>query len=210
MAQRLTRVERREQTRAELLAAARRVFLRDGFHAASLEQISEEAGYTRGAVYSNFTSKDDVFLAVLDAELSKRVRPYAELAVEHLSFEEALRAIGRHFAALEPEWRPVVIEFQMRALRNELLRLALRAQQDRLLDAIAAVIEQLTARHGIGTLIPPREIARATRALGRGLTLERLLDPEAAPETLMEDLFMKLTLALVEVPGRAQDRKGSK
>ena len=95
-----------------------------------------------------------------------------------------------------------MIEFQLRALRHESLRLALRAQQDRLLDAIAVVIEQLTSRHGVVPLVPPREIARATRALGRGLTLERLLDPEAAPEELIEELFVKLTLALVEVPGR--------
>src|SRR5262245_15668781 len=140
MAQRLTRVERREQTRTDLLETARRIFLRDGFHAASLEEISEEAGYTRGAVYSNFASKDDVFLAVLDEELAKRVRAYGELGVEQPTFEEAIRAVGRHFAALDPDWRPLVIEFQMKALRHEPLRLALRAQQDRLLDAIAGVI----------------------------------------------------------------------
>jgi AcrR family transcriptional regulator len=69
---RVSRQERREQTRAELLAAARRAFLREGFHAASLDAIAEEAGYTKGAFYSNFASKDDVLVAVLEEHFRDR------------------------------------------------------------------------------------------------------------------------------------------
>ncbi|MET0831731.1 MAG: helix-turn-helix domain-containing protein, partial [Acidimicrobiia bacterium] len=64
-ATRATRVERKAQTRSDLLTAARRVFLRSGFHGASVEEIAEEAGYTKGAVYSNFEDKAALYLAVL-------------------------------------------------------------------------------------------------------------------------------------------------
>ena len=74
---RLTRPERKEQTRGDLLAAAREVFERHGFHRASLEQIAEAAGYTKGAVYSHFPGgKDELFLAVLDRHID-------ELAARH-------------------------------------------------------------------------------------------------------------------------------
>jgi AcrR family transcriptional regulator len=63
---RLTRAERREQIRADLVASARQVFLRRGFHQASLEEIALEAGWSKGAVFSNFAGKDELFLAVLE------------------------------------------------------------------------------------------------------------------------------------------------
>jgi AcrR family transcriptional regulator len=66
----LTRAEQQSRTRAALIASARRVFARDGFHGANLAAIAREAGLTKGAVYSNFDNKADVFLAVLDDDLA--------------------------------------------------------------------------------------------------------------------------------------------
>ena len=68
---RLTRAEQQEQTRIHVVEAAAHVFARRGFAASSLEQIAADAGYTKGAVYSNFASKDDLFLAVLDARYER-------------------------------------------------------------------------------------------------------------------------------------------
>ena len=62
---RLTRAERQRQTRRALLDAAARVFVRRGFQASSVEEISAEAGYTRGAFYSNFESKEQLFIELL-------------------------------------------------------------------------------------------------------------------------------------------------
>src|ERR671936_541012 len=75
MATRLTRGERKDRTKTDLVEAARAVFLRRGFHTASLDEIAEEAGYTKGAVYSSFGSKDELFLAVLDDLFRPRPRP---------------------------------------------------------------------------------------------------------------------------------------
>ena len=107
MVTRLTRSQRQEQTRAQLLDAALRVFLRRGFHGASLDEIAEEAGYTTGAVYSNFKGKDDLFLAVLDAEAHRRFPLHSVLMLDAPSIEEGLRASAREmaqYAREHPGW----------------------------------------------------------------------------------------------------------
>ena len=76
---RLTRAERREQTRDDLIAAADRLFVEGGFHATSLDQIAAAAGYTKGAVYSNFASKEDLFFAVYERRADARRRRCGEL-----------------------------------------------------------------------------------------------------------------------------------
>ena len=76
------RQERREQTRSELVGAARSVFLRRGFHAASLDEIAAEAGFTKGAVYSNFAGKEDLFFAVYERRLEARAAELHRIADE--------------------------------------------------------------------------------------------------------------------------------
>ena len=69
---RLTRVEQSERNRGLVLVAARRVFLARGYHRATLEQIADEAGFSKGVVYSQFESKADLFLALLEARIAER------------------------------------------------------------------------------------------------------------------------------------------
>jgi AcrR family transcriptional regulator len=127
---RLTREESKARTRADLLRAARRLFLRNGFTATSLADIAEEAGLTKGAVYSNFESKEDLFLALLagDAE-----RPYAaqeSLAPSDTSVATGTDALARatawaeHLGGLNPSRRNVALFLEMNAfaLRNDRIR----------------------------------------------------------------------------------------
>ena len=74
----MTREERRAATRTELLDAASRVFARRGFHAATLEDLAREAGYTTGAIYSNFTGKDELFRAAFEHQIARDVREVSE------------------------------------------------------------------------------------------------------------------------------------
>src|SRR5919108_6504289 len=131
---RLTRPERKERTRGDLLAAARAVFERHGFHRASLDQIADEAGYTKGAVYSHFPGgKDELFLAVLDRHIDERITAYAATLLSQDSFEASLRAIARHIVALgerDPAWNPLLIEFWIHASHSASLSDALRQRTD--------------------------------------------------------------------------------
>lgn len=190
MAVRVSRVDRKARTRADLIAAARDVFLRRGFHAATLDEIAEEAGYTKGAVYSNFAGKDDLYLALLDAHYEARVALYADMLLDEATFEEATRAVGRFMVqadARDPDWLPTLAEFVAHAARDETLRRAYVGVRERFLVAIADVIEALCEKHGLTLLVPPLEAARASSLLARGYSAERRLDPDAvAPEMFVE------------------------
>src|SRR5919204_4168878 len=98
MAQRLLRAERKERTKSELIEAARTVFLRRGFHQASLEEIADEAGYTKGAVYSNFDGKDELFLAVLAEHDQRRRSEQVERMRGGATLEGGVRAAARAVA----------------------------------------------------------------------------------------------------------------
>jgi AcrR family transcriptional regulator len=188
---RTSRLERKAQTRADLLAAARPVFLRRGFHGASLDEIAEEAGYTKGAVYSNFAGKDDLYLTVLDAHYEQRVAAYVEMLLEEETFEDAIRAVGRFMVeadARDSDWLPTLAEFVAHAARDESLRREYVRVRERFLAAIANVIEGLCERHGVALRVPSLEAARASSVLARGYSAERRLDPDAVSSEMFVEL----------------------
>jgi AcrR family transcriptional regulator len=204
MRQRLTRAERQQQTRAELLAAAHRVFLRDGFHGASLTQIAEEAGYTFGAVYSNFQNKDDLFLAVMDAESQRRIPLHVDMLLDAPSVEEGLRASAREYAQYaqqHPNWTAVYVEFWTHAARRPELRRQVAERHERLLDAVTELLEEFARRWDFEFTIPVREVVRGYYALSRGMGLERLLDPQATPLAQFEEMFLAYAMGLVRTKG---------
>jgi AcrR family transcriptional regulator len=195
MRSRMTRDERKLQTRNELVTAARKVFGRRGFHGASLEEISAEAGYTTGAVYSSFGGKDELFLAVLDAEFARRMSRYADIALDAPDFETAGRALMAAEAATSREgrdWTPLLMEFWTHAAHRDDLRRALLERHHRQLDAWSSLMDELGERHGVRYELGSRELVRVVAALARGLGLERQIDPEAG----LEDLYVRFVQAL--------------
>ena len=193
MAVRLSRDERKARTRDDLLEAAHQVFLRHGFHGATLDEIAEGAGYTKGAVYSNFEGKDGLFLGLLDAQFVARVEPHLERFRAAEELEEALRANGRLLAETarnEPRWAPLLVEFWTHASRDPRRRAEALLRHDRVLDTIGAALAELADRFGVAWSRPPRELVRAASAFARGMALERLLDPEAVPAETFEEEFL--------------------
>src|SRR5215213_9840877 len=186
--QRLTRAEKSAQTRAQLMASARQLFLRRGFHAASLEMVAEEAGFTIGAVYSRFGSKADLFLAILDEHIDRIVAEVAQVAaVDQPLGAHAELLAGRRMALLEREreWFPLVLEFWSHAARHERLRGEFAARHERLVGAYAGLIEADYARLGLPLPLAPEVLARAVVAMGNGVALERLAGPGRVPEGLL-------------------------
>ena len=193
---RLTRDERKAQTRADLLAAARRVFLRRGFHGASLDEIAEEAGYTKGAVYSNFADKDALFLALLDERYEGRVAAYSEMMLEVDSLDEAFRRVSWFMVMAdqdEPDWLPTLAQFVAHASQHEELMRAYARSRERFLDAIAGIIDTLVERYGVSLRVSSYEAARWSSVLIRGYSAERRIDPEA----VTPDLFVELQTAFM-------------
>jgi AcrR family transcriptional regulator len=205
--QRLSRPERKERTRSDLVAAARRVFERHGFHRASLEQIADEAGYTKGAVYSNFAGKDELFLAVLDEHIAGRVPVYEQIIRAQDSFEGSARAIARHLVRLgedDPAWTPLLVEFWTHASHHDAVRRAVAERHHRQLEAVAALMDEVAARHGIAFALPTPEFVRGSSALARGMGLERLVTPDLPLGALFEEMFVAYCTGLARpAPDRA-------
>jgi AcrR family transcriptional regulator len=201
MSPRLTRSQRQEQTRAQLIEAALRVFLRRGFHGASLDEIADEAGYTTGAVYSNFKGKDDLFLAVLDAEAQRRLPQHVELLLGGArSLEEGLRASARELASYpidHPGWTGIYVEFWTHASRRPELRRKVAEQHERLLDTVGALVEEWARRWDVEFTMPAREVVRGTYALSRGMGLELLLSEEPGTTTRYEEMFLAYAMGLL-------------
>src|SRR5579872_2001924 len=128
----LTPERRRRQTRDYLLQAAAKVFAERGFHGASLDEVAAVAGFTKGAVYSNFKNKEDLFLALLHAHYEQEmegVRATLERTEgpveEHLSDFAAL--VGGQFDDLGDDWAVLYQEFALYAMRNPVARAKLAA-----------------------------------------------------------------------------------
>ena len=185
---RLTRPERREQTRGDLLAAARAVFERQGFHRASLDGIADEAGYTKGAVYSNFASKEDLFFAVyqrrVEQVLTDVVPGLREAGPERALDWLATLTIQRRDS--DDGWLAVFFEFWAHVLRHTELRDRFAAIHASFLEPLTDAVRQLADDRGL--VLPgdvtATQVALAWNAMEVGLGLERLTQPQTVDVVL--------------------------
>ena len=165
------------------------------------EEIADEAGFTKGAVYSNFAGKDDLFLAVLDEQYTRREEAYAKLLPAQDDPFEASRVVARFMLDAyerEPAWWPLVSDFSTHAARDPELRERLRARRERFLAAQADSIAALAERHGIRFAIPTTEVARGIGALMRGMTVEWLIDGSSANADVFEEMLVAYLRGLDE------------
>ena len=140
-----TREERRTQTRAELLDAAERLFSEQGFHTTSVDQVADDAGYTKGAVYSNFVSKEDLFFAVYERRVD-RARRGRGVAARRRGPTRGWAA-SPPGAAHEDGWLAVFFEFWAHVLRHPELRERFAKQHRRGIGPYGA-LERVAAERG--------------------------------------------------------------
>ena len=193
----LTVDRRRQQTRDYLLSAAERVFAERGFHAATLDEVAAAAGFTKGAVYSNFKNKEDLFLALIEAAYPREMAALKQtLEGSEIPPEARLGdfvGLIRTEVARTPEnWGALYLEFTLYALRNPTARERLNELERADIDAIAEII----GSHAQRETVPAERSARIIVALFRGISLMRALDPDAAGEDLLEEAVAFVTRAL--------------
>jgi AcrR family transcriptional regulator len=194
------RDEQKALTRRRLIDGAEAVFARSGFHGASVEEVAREAGVTTGALYSNFAGKEDLFLALFEERIAADVSDYSQIVAEGATLEEQARGAGdRWMAILEerPAYFPLLIEFWAYAIREPLLRERLAERFAALRAASARLALEGAERQGYS---PDAEasglVGLLINALGNGLALEKLADPDAVPDSLYGDLLVLIFQAL--------------
>jgi AcrR family transcriptional regulator len=197
-----SRGEKQARTRAELLTTAAGVFARRGYAGASVEEIAEEAGYSHGAVYSNFAGKADLFLAVFEEYMAERARELA--ATQAVIDDDApLEARAR---ALADQWMErfahdrdsfvLHIEFIAHAGRDPELAGRFGSRSAALREAVARYIAAYQSEVGVELALPADDLALVLRALGIGLAVEALVSPDSVRQDLYGD-FVELLVGLL-------------
>jgi AcrR family transcriptional regulator len=187
-ARRLRRTERRELTRAQVLDAAERVFARDGYRGASVEAIAEEAGYSHGAVYSNFKGKLDLFLVLVEERIDARLARVYEAADTELSLGAEPTQAARRFVAMLNQERDallLLVDFWNQAVRDPQAAQRFAERHNRLRSLIGRIVEGIVGDLGAELTLPREQVATALIALFNGFAIERLADPAAAPDELL-------------------------
>jgi AcrR family transcriptional regulator len=168
--------DRRAATRRRLLDAAIAVVAERGFHAASVDAIAAQAGYSVGAIYSNFGGKDDLFLAVFDEHAAWFEQVMAAATAESTAIE-ALLAEEQQFL--------VFVSFWSYAVRVPKVRRRLAARMARFREHIGKLVKERAAAEGRELTGDPEQVATLALALFRGIAMERLADPTAVPDGLL-------------------------
>lgn len=182
----MDRATRQEQTRSRLLDAAAEVFARLGLHAATVDDVAEAAGYTKGAVYSNFASKDALFLALLDRHLDAQFEQLDQLFATdtHQDLNDALQYESEQAMRTGAPLGLLTIEFWLYAMRNPASRQALAERYERMRDRLAELIVERQAARGVAPAPRPADQAALVLALDAGLFLQHLADPAAIDPAL--------------------------
>ena len=177
----------RAETRAALLDAAARVIARRGFHGASVEAVSGEAGFSTGALYSNFKSKEDLFLALYEERIQRRRREIRN-AVGRAGGEAAGLAAATDDVAeslrWEREWFLLYFEFALHAARDPAFARRFESVREDGLAELAGGLGEALGHAGIDAQLPLDQLAQAIRALTYGLALDRILNEKSVPDAL--------------------------
>lgn len=209
---RLTREESRARTRAAVVDAAAAVFARRGFAAATMEEIAAEAGFTRGAVYSNFADKEDLFVAVLDERLEARVREISAMLGADPDPAAFFAALAESDANRPDDdaltWELLRLEFRLHGVRNpDVLPRVVEANR-KIVGWVTDAVRQVLETSGIDPPLPYEEVGAVVQALDEGLTLMRLVDPETIRAGLFGDTLATLLEAAAALSEKRSEGSG--
>jgi AcrR family transcriptional regulator len=177
----------RAQTRRRLLKAAGEVFAERGYDRASLDDVADAAGLTKGAVYSSFASKDDLFYALMRERISERLALVAEAVERQASVGEITRDAGSGLAQLmssQRDWHLLFIEFWARAVRDPGLRDEFARERHSMRTMITQFLEERAVEAQVNLPAPAEQLAVAILALSNGIAIEHIADPDTVDPSI--------------------------
>jgi AcrR family transcriptional regulator len=195
----------RAQTRRRLLQAASEVFAQRGYDRASLDDVASAAGLTKGAVYSSFASKDDLFYALMRERIGERLALVAEAVERRATVPDMARDAGSGLAELmssQRDWHLLFIEFWARAVRDPELHDEFARERRSVRGLIARFLEALAVEAGVDLPAPAEQLAVAVLALSNGIAIEHLADPDAVDPAIF-GVMLGLLLDTLLTPASA-------
>jgi AcrR family transcriptional regulator len=190
---RLTRKEKQARTRACLLAAAERIFARRGLERASVDEVAEDAGFTKGAFYANFKSKEELFLVMLDEKFAAEIERLDRALQGGADPREQARAAGVEFIRFvraDPDWLRLYFEFVSYAARNEDFREELQTRYAALRGRMVELLRRWSADFPAEPPYSYEEIVSMMFCMADGFFVQQQIDPE-----LPDELYGKLIAA---------------
>ncbi len=191
----MSRREKQQRTRKSLLKAASEMFCRRGLDGASIDEVAQAAGYTKGAFYANFKSKEELFLVMLDERFSEELeRLDRMLAGTHEAQEEAAAAAADFIQfATDEEWQRLSFQFLAYAARNEDFRQELATRQKAMRERMASVFTRWKQSFDTDFAIPVEDITAMTFFMADGFLAGRIIEPDLDDElyTKMVGIFLR-------------------
>jgi len=207
---RLTREQSKANTRERLLNAARTVFARSGYHGATVELIASEAGFSTGALYSNFDGKEDLFLALMEREIDAHAREISAAVETRHSVAERATGGARQWMTMierEPELLLLFVEFWAYGVRDPSVRPKVAARFAQMRELLTRLIADGVREFDLELELPAEHLAVAIDALADGIARQKLTDPDAVPDELMGRV-LSLLFAAVTRPAGTGTRSG--
>ena len=185
---RITRKESHAQTRERLIETAHGLFLSDGYNATSLDKVATTAGFSKGAVYSNFSTKHELGLAVLDVIHRERAQSLADAVSGVDTVEGRIDAFAAWAEANigDVGWTALEVEFATSTRRVPGVSQQLAGRRRELTAAIAGLIEQQATDLGLTLPSPAEDAAVQLLSLGIGLGVQRAFDPDLSVTSLVD------------------------
>ena len=208
---RLTREESRAQTRERLLEAARGVFAANGFHGSSVEEIASAAGFSTGALYSNFEGKEDLFLVLMEREIEDHAREIAEAVRSRPTISARAAGGARQWMTTierEPDLLLLFMEFWAYGVRDAGVRPKVAERFAQMRRVLTELIVQGVRDFDLELLLPAEQLAIAIDALADGIARQKLADPEAVPDELMGRVLSLMLTAATRPAGGTEPRSG--
>jgi AcrR family transcriptional regulator len=205
-ATRMTREQSRANTRERLLVAARSAFARSGFRGASVDEIASEAGFSTGALYSNFDGKEDLFLALMEREIEEHAREIEEAVRARASMAERATGGARQWMTMidrEPELLLLFMEFWAYGVRDPQMRPKVAARFAQMREVLTRLIADGVREFDLELDIPAEQLALVIDALADGIARQKLADPDAVPDDLMGKVLSLLLSAATRPAGSA-------
>lgn len=197
---RLTREERRRLTREQLLVSAREVFEERGYAGSSLEEIADRAGFTRKAVYSNFSGKADLLLEIVERQMQVHIEWVESILGEGTAERQALD-VGSAFSFFfseERAWERLFHEFLIVAARDDEVGSRYRARARDTKRVITRLVDERAQKAGVELNLPAERLVLGLFALMMGIALEKLLDPEQNDDTLFGEMLALIGASAVK------------
>ncbi len=200
--QTLTRREKQQRTRRSLIRAASEMFCQRGLDGASIDEVAQAAGYTKGAFYANFKSKEELFLVMLDERFSEELERLDRLLAGTDEAQEEAAAAAADFIsfATDEAWQRLSVQFLAYAARNEEFRQELATRQKAMRERMTRVFVRWKQGLGADFSLPIEDVTAMTFFMADGFLAGRIIEPELREElyTTMVGVFLRGLQALAE------------